>query len=385
MDYAAHAAATAQPAADPGATYPPGYPYAYAYPAYHYTDPAAVAPSAPGSAASSSSYYSNPAAQAITGPQYNPAAQASTGAQYNPAAQASTGAQYNPYTGQYHYFGAPATDGGSGLADYYFTAGEASQAPAASGAQTAAAAGREAVKQFGFDPQRYAQVAAAKAPNGVGPTAAATVMHHAQWNAHFGHPLPTNVRRSFRKKTPKFVQPLTCEVCKIQCDTMDVLLIHKTGQKHKKNLQKLQDAITPQPAKPPNSGVAASTAPPTAPPAAAATAADSVVPAVQPKKNKSSNASPADLEVKKRRVIEAGAAHGEMKICTACNVVVNSQKVYEFHLAGHKHKANVLKLEKKQLQQQQQQVQLQQQQQQQQQVQLQQQQQQQQVQLQHVA
>lgn len=120
-------------------------------------------------------------------------------------------------------------------------------------------------------------------------------------------------------------------------------MIHKTGQKHKKNLQKLQDAITPQPAKPPNSGVAANTAPP-----AAAAAADGVVPAVQPKKNKSSNASPADLEVKKRRVIEAGAAHGEMKICTACNVVVNSQKVYEFHLAGQKHKANVQKQQKQQ-------------------------------------
>uniref|UniRef100_M8BLS1 U1-type domain-containing protein n=1 Tax=Aegilops tauschii TaxID=37682 RepID=M8BLS1_AEGTA len=303
-----------------------------------------------------------------------------------------------------------------GLTNSYFTAGEASQAPSAAqtapAASAAAAAGREAVKHFGFDPQRYAQlvfvlvmsklkkksklkfriledvkawnlipvltltstcipsttevpyaapqgqvrvrlllVAAAKAPNGVAPTAAATVMHHAQWNAHFGHPLPTNVRRSFRKKTPKVVQPLLCEVCKIQCDTMEVLLIHKTGQKHKKNLQKLQDAITPQPAKPPNSGVAANTAPP----AAAAAAADGVVPAVQPKKNKSSNASPANLEVKKRRVIEAGAAHGEMKICTACNVVVNSQKVYEFHLAGQKHKANVLKQQKQQQQQQQQQ------------------------------
>ncbi|KAF7013914.1 unnamed protein product [Triticum aestivum] len=335
MDYAAHAAAAAPPAADPRGAYPPGYPYAYAYPAYHYPDPAAAAPSAPApapaSAAPSSYYYSNPAAQAITG------------------------AQYNPYTSQYHYYGAPATDGGSGLTDYYFTAGEASQAPSAAqtapAASAAAAAGREAVKHFGFDPQRYAQVAAAKAPNGVAPTAAATVMHHAQWNAHFGHPLPTNVRRSFRKKTPKVVQPLLCEVCKIQCDTMEVLLIHKTGQKHKKNLQKLQDAITPQPAKPPNSGVAANTAPP----AAAAAAADGVVPAVQPKKNKSSNASPANLEVKKRRVIEAGAAHGEMKICTACNVVVNSQKVYEFHLAGQKHKANVLKQQKQQQQQQQQQ------------------------------
>lgn len=147
MDYAAHTAAAAPPAADPRATYPPGYAYAYSYPAYHYPDPSAVAPSAPApaSAASSSYYYSNPAAQAITG------------------------AQYNPYTSQYHYYGAPATDGGGGLADYYFTAGEASQAPSAAqtapAASAAAAAGREAVKHFGFDPQRYAQVSALTVPD----------------------------------------------------------------------------------------------------------------------------------------------------------------------------------------------------------------------------
>jgi hypothetical protein len=167
-------------------------------------------------------------------------------------------------------------------------------------------------------------------------------MHHAQWNAHFGHPLPRTAPRKFVKKIPKVVQPLTCEVCKIECDTQEVLVIHKTGKKHKKNLQKLQDSITPKPAKPLNGAVGASTA-------AAPAVANGIMPAVQPKKNKSSQATPEDLEVKKRKVLEAGAAQGEVKICTACNVVVNSQKVYEFHIAGHKHKANVQKQQQAQL------------------------------------
>ncbi|KAG8091528.1 hypothetical protein GUJ93_ZPchr0012g21271 [Zizania palustris] len=149
--------------------------------------------------------------------------------------------------------------------------------------------------------------AAARASNGVTPPVAAPGMHHAQWNAHFGYPMP---------KT---------------CDTQDVLRIHKTGKKHKKNLEKLQDFITPKPVKPPNISVAANMAP--------AAVATSVLPVVQTKKKKSFAATPEELEVKKRRVLEAGAAQGEVKICTVCNVVVNSQKVYQFHIAGQKHQA----------------------------------------------
>jgi hypothetical protein len=167
--------------------------------------------------------------------------------------------------------------------------------------------------------------------------AAAPSMHHAQWNAHFGHPVLKNVLRKQMRKKPKIVQPAPCEVCKIQCDTLEVLMIHKQGKKHKKNLEKLQDSITPKPIlKPPSNAMGPTMVP--------STADNCVVPAVQPKKKKiSSAATPADLEVKKRRVLEAGAAQGEVKICTVCNVVVNSQKVYEFHIAGQKHQTMIQK------------------------------------------
>ncbi|CAL4916276.1 unnamed protein product [Urochloa decumbens] len=320
MDYTgaappAAAAAVAAPASDSlqaQAQYPhpyAGYPYPYG--TYHQSAPAPTTD--PSAAAAGSSYY-------------YPV----------PAATPSVAAQYDPYAA-YQYYGPPS--GGAsdaGLSGYYFTAGEASQqaTAAASATQVAqAATGKEEAKHFGFDPQRYAQAAAARASNGMTEPAAAPSMHHAQWNAHFGHPVPKNVFRKQMKKKPKVVQPPPCEVCKIQCDTLEVLMIHKQGKKHKKNLEKLQDSITPKPTlKAPSNAIG--------PTMAHSTVANSMVPAVQPKKKKiSSAATPADLEVKKRRVLEAGAAQGEVKICTVCNVVVNSQKVYEFHIAGQKHQA----------------------------------------------
>ncbi|XP_062200419.1 uncharacterized protein LOC133903083 [Phragmites australis] len=324
MDYAAaapHAAAAAvPPVADPHLAHYP-HPYAaYPYPfgAYHQPAPA-TDPSAAAVAASSSYYYPIPA-----------------------TAPAADAASYDPYA-SYQYYAPPAgaagAGGGAALAGYYFTAGEASQHAAAASATQAAPAvsestRKEAGKHFGFDPQRYAQAAATRASNGMTPLTAPG-MHHVQWNAHFGHPPPKNILRKHIKKKPKVVQPATCEVCKIQCDTLEVLMIHKQGKKHKKNLEKLQDSITPKPVKPPSNAIGPTMAP--------AAVTNCTVPSVQPKKKSSSAASPEELEVKKRRVLEAGAAQGEVKICTVCNVVVNSQKVYEFHIAGQKHQAMVQK------------------------------------------
>ncbi|KAL6842384.1 hypothetical protein ACP4OV_027811 [Aristida adscensionis] len=326
MEYAAapsHAAAAA-PAADPQHAHYPhpyaGYPYPYG--AYHQHAPSAD-PSATAVVASSSYYYPVHATA--------PAAAA--------AATATAAAPYDPYAAYQYYApptGATVVGGGSGLAGYYFAAGEASRSAAASTQQAAAeataAAGRETGKHFGFDPQRYAQAAAARASNGTTPPAAAAGINHGQWNAHFGHPQPKSVLRKQIKKPRKAVQTATCDVCKIQCDTLEVLMIHKQGKKHKKNMEKLQDSITPKPIKPPSNTIGPAPAP------------NCTVATVQPKKKKcSSAASPEELEVKKRRVLEAGAAQGEVKICTVCNVVVNSQKVYDFHIAGQKHQAMVQK------------------------------------------
>ena len=50
-----------------------------------------------------------------------------------------------------------------------------------------------------------------------------------------------------------------------------------------------------------------------------------------------------DLETKKRKVLECGAAAGAVRSCTICNVVCNSQSVFNSHLAGQKHAAMVKK------------------------------------------
>ncbi|ONI08796.1 hypothetical protein PRUPE_5G201200 [Prunus persica] len=54
-----------------------------------------------------------------------------------------------------------------------------------------------------------------------------------------------------------------------------------------------------------------------------------------------------ELETKRRKVVNGGAADDSMVVCTICNVVCNSQEVYIKHLAGKRHKAQEeLKVEK---------------------------------------
>ncbi|KAJ4973722.1 hypothetical protein NE237_006896 [Protea cynaroides] len=141
------------------------------------------------------------------------------------------------------------------------------------------------------------------------------------------------------KKT-KIVQSAWCEICRIDCNSKDVLDQHKMGKKHKKNLEKLE-----QPRKPASA------------PAATATLAEKDTgkkenPAADKgktvggqqgkKKGAPSLESEEDLETKRRKVMEGGAAADAVRVCTICNVVCNSQTVFDYHLAGQKH-ANLLK------------------------------------------
>jgi ribosomal protein L34E len=200
-------------------------------------------------------------------------------------------------------------------------------------------------------------------------------MHHAEFNAHFSHPLPRNALRKFVKKIPKVVQPVTCQVCNMQFGSVNNIRSHITGNKHKKNLEKLQDSITPKVAEIPDGAVAVhrtgrkrlekpvpcelcklqltsinefrshaagkkhkmnlemlqdSTTPKLAEPPngdvgdsteAAAAVIDGMIPAAQPMENKSPAATPEDLE--------AGAPEGEVKVCTLSNVVKKIPKVVQ--------------------------------------------------------
>ncbi|KAG6467431.1 hypothetical protein ZIOFF_074754 [Zingiber officinale] len=141
-----------------------------------------------------------------------------------------------------------------------------------------------------------------------------------------------------QKRSTKVVQSVYCEVCKIKCDTQQILMSHKQGKKHKKNMQKLQESITAKITNAPS--IIAQDKVPVVDP-------DKEKPTAERKRKNNTPATAQDLEEKKRRVLECGADAAQLKICAICNVVVNSQKVYDFHISGQKHADMVKKREEK--------------------------------------
>lgn len=136
-------------------------------------------------------------------------------------------------------------------------------------------------------------------------------------------PKPLNkIQSSVFNPAPKPVQTFFCEVCKIDCNGQETLNTHKMGKKHKGNLQKLQQKITPKPSasssdKNISSGEDQTT-----------TNAEAV---------KKTPPAKESLQTKKEKVVKGGAAEEAIIVCALCDVVCNSKAVYESHIAGKKH------------------------------------------------
>ncbi|XP_060192499.1 uncharacterized protein LOC132622009 [Lycium barbarum] len=139
------------------------------------------------------------------------------------------------------------------------------------------------------------------------------------------------------------IQPVWCDVCKLEFNSKTVLDQHKLGKRHKKSLEKLKGG----------SVITATTSAPLV----ASAVSDNPFIGLQKKPNEvnSANGQAAgekaielveNLEAKRRKVLEGGAATDEVRICPACNVVCNSETVYKAHLTGKKHIANITKQEK---------------------------------------
>ena len=138
------------------------------------------------------------------------------------------------------------------------------------------------------------------------------------------------------KKT-KIPQSVRCDVCKIVCDTKDMLKKHRLGKKHKQNLEKLKAVVAGKTTTAATATAATNSATP------GPEAPDTFKSLNAPTKRKKASVKAEDLETKKQRVLEGGAAMDAVRTCSICKVVCNSQTVFQYHLAGQKHAAMVKK------------------------------------------
>ncbi|KAJ8645264.1 hypothetical protein MRB53_007012 [Persea americana] len=191
---------------------------------------------------------------------------------------------------------------------------------------------KEAIRQFGVDPVSYG--AAVGPPNAMGPIVRANPipslgLHHVINSAVFRRP-----------KKNKVAQSAWCEVCKIDCNSKDVLDMHKLGKKHKRNVHKLEELK--------KEGNATATAvEPSKPVADKEGTSSSREKTVAGQGEKKRGAPPVeagdDLETKRRKLMEGGAPAGSVRVCAVCNVACNSETVFKFHVEGQKHAVQVRK------------------------------------------
>lgn len=185
-------------------------------------------------------------------------------------------------------------------------------------------------QSWGAKPIGYA-VGLAIPPNGTEQLITANV-NSILWTTSTVQARSSGTRKKGAKKM-KIIQSAYCEVCKVDCNSDDILAQHKLGRRHKKNMEKLKDTVAPVP-----TVEASSDNPVIGPPEN-----PNKGKAVSGKKTKATAESLEDLETKRRRIVECGAAADAVRTCSICNVVCNSETVFNYHLAGQKHAAMVKK------------------------------------------
>lgn len=140
-----------------------------------------------------------------------------------------------------------------------------------------------------------------------------------------------------KSKKTEVPQPVWCELCIVGCTSQEVLDGHKLGKRHKKNLEKLEElknaAANVRPKNPETSTIESQ------PVEVAKTTRGEA----KRKKAASTSKTGEDLETKKQKLLECGTAADLVKVCTICNVVCNSEMVYNYHLAGQKHATQMRK------------------------------------------
>ncbi|KAK1435846.1 hypothetical protein QVD17_01617 [Tagetes erecta] len=146
-----------------------------------------------------------------------------------------------------------------------------------------------------------------------------------------GFIVPTSKSSSGSRKKPNAFQ---CGLCKITCTSNELLSMHIAGKKHFNKLK--ESGLIPNV---PLTAIASLEAP---------------MQNSESHEGKSVNSdgnngngkragSHVDVESKKQKMLQGGAALDAIRTCTLCNVVCNSDTVYRAHLAGQKHVAMAMK------------------------------------------
>lgn len=197
------------------------------------------------------------------------------------------------------------------------------------------------VRQYGANPVEYG--AGYTAPQNVTEPTVAAIPNNTLWANGAVRPREIGKWKRSLNKT-KIIQSVYCEICKVECSSKVVYEHHVLGRRHKSNIEKLiKIAAVPGPTPIPDP-----TPVPAIAPSTSAVATNPVIgppekPVSKPKTKNKASVSLQDLETKKRRVLEGGAAAHAVRSCNICNVVCNSDTVFSHHLAGQKHAAMVQK------------------------------------------
>ncbi|KAF8378771.1 hypothetical protein HHK36_030120 [Tetracentron sinense] len=190
----------------------------------------------------------------------------------------------------------------------------------------------DAIRHFGADPVGYAAAIKSLNKKSIVPSSSNSVL----MNNWINQPLANGFIQRTPNKT-KVIQSMWCEVCKIDCNSQDVLNRHKMGKKHQKNVQKLQESMKGSNAPSSTTLLKTSTA-----------TNNRILPGQmgshiggQMIMGTSTVDVGDDLETKRQKLMEGGATTDSVRFCTICNVACNSQVVFSYHLAGKKHAAQV--------------------------------------------
>lgn len=145
----------------------------------------------------------------------------------------------------------------------------------------------------------------------------------------------STMKKGLKKtKVLKVVQSLWCELCKVECNSQDILDTHRMGKKHMKNLKKMEESKN-------FAAASALQLLPKEPTVAMRTPPRESAEVKNSKKQTSASMPGEDIETKKRKLMGGGTAAGSVRVCTICNVVCNSETVFNLHLVGQKHASMV--------------------------------------------